>query len=175
MDTTIGLIDAYPIKSENLRGTIGLAYEPDKNYERDYERTCGQNYFVIHYNEIVQRISTEIDISECYDGAENHEIKKAVWDTGATTSVISESLARKFGLRSIGHGNIVTSIGQREVPIFELDIHLTRNITLKRVKVFGSPMNNRDVEFLIGMDIISKGNLSIDNSNGKTKVTFEIN
>jgi hypothetical protein len=112
---------------------ISFAYEPDKNYERDYERTCGQNYFVIHYNEIVQRISTEIDISECYDGAENHEIKKAVWDTGATTSVISESLARKFGLRSIGHGNIVTSIGQREVPIFELDIHLTRNITLKRV------------------------------------------
>ena len=57
--------------------------------------------------------------------------------------------------------------------MYILDIHLTRDLILKSVKVFGSPMKNRDVEFLIGMDVISKGRLTVDSTSGKTIVVFE--
>lgn len=151
---------------------IGLAQEADRLFERDYRLTQIKNGLRIEYDEVVQRISTELDISECNDSENLHRIKKAVWDTGATTSSISNRLAEHFGLRPVDVGIIVTATGQVEVPIYMLDLHLTKDIILKNIKVFGSPMENRDVDFLVGMDVISKGKFIVDSTGGGTSVSF---
>ena len=40
-------------------------------------------------------------------------------------------------------------------------------------KVAGISMAGRDSDFVIGMDIISRGNLTVKNNNGKTELRFE--
>ena len=153
---------------------IGLAQEADKPFERDYSLTQVKNGLRVEYDEVVQRISTELDVSECNDSENLRRIKKAVWDTGSTTSCIADRLAGECGLRPVDTGIIITATGQAEVPIYMLDLHLSRDITIRNVKVFGSPMMNRDVEFLIGMDVISKGRFTVDSIEGKTTVSFTI-
>lgn len=153
-------------------GHAGLAYEPDKVFERDYRLTQTENSVRIEYDETVQRISTELDVSECCEGAPLHRIRKAVWDTGATSSVIAERAARRMGLKPVDMGVIITATGQVEVPIYFLDVRLSNQLTVRNLRVMGSPMEQRDVDFLVGMDIISKGKLVIDNAGGKTTVTF---
>lgn len=155
-------------------GYAGLAYEPDKVFEQDYHLSQTENSVRIEYDETVQRISTELDVSECCEGAPLHRIRKAVWDTGATSSVIAESVVRRLGLKPIDTGALFTATGQAEVPVYLLDVHLAGNLTIRNLRVFGSPMENRDVEFLVGMDIISKGKLVIDNAGGKTTVTYSM-
>ncbi len=153
---------------------VGLVQEADRQYEREYTLDQTPKGLLIGYDETVLRISTEIDISECGDAGSLHRIKRAVWDTGATTSGISNRVAERLGLKPIDTGISVTSIGQAEVPIYLLDIHLTRELTIRNIRVFGNPMQNRSEEFLIGMDIISKGKLIVDSTSGKTIVNFTV-
>ena len=155
-------------------GFAGFAQEADREFEREYILTQTGNGLTIRYDEAVQRISTEIDVSTCGAPGIRHRIKGAVWDTGATTSSISKRLAEEFGLKPIDTGMIVTATGKAEVPIYLLDIHLTQSCSIPCIKVFGSPMKNRGVDFLIGMDVISKGKLTVDSTSGKTVVTFEV-
>ena len=151
---------------------IGLAQGEDKLFERDYSLTQIKNGLQIEYDEVVQRISTELDVSECNDSENLRRVKKAVWDTGATTSCIADRLAKKYGLRPVDTGVLSTATGRAEAPIYMLDLHLLKDISIRNVRIFGSPMTNRDVDFLIGMDIISKGRFIVDSTGGKTTVSF---
>ena len=45
----------------------------------------------------------------------------------------------------------------------------------RHVRVAGFPLKNHDVDFLIGMDIITQGTLNISTVDGKTKLTFKLN
>lgn len=163
MDTTMGLIDAYPLRSKKA-----------ENFKKIDSTVCFCDCaFIKDYNGIVQRITAPIDIRTC--GSEKWYRINAIWDTGAMISCISRSMVQKLKLQPVEEGVGVSATGQTEILYYFLDVNLSDKIKFCEMKVAGFPMNRHDADFLIGMDIISKGNLSIDNSNGKTKVTFEIN
>ena len=125
------------------------------------------------YDNTVLRIATPVDICECTDRAIKFRIEKALWDTGSTSSCISERLARKMGLRPIDKGIGITAVGQIEIPYYLLDVHITDDIIFRNVKAAGFPMENHKEDFLIGMDIISRGEFNIKNINNKTVFTFK--
>jgi len=62
----------------------------------------------IKFNGVTDRIITELSISEAFnpqDETEKHKpffSSKALWDTGATKSVITSSTVKKIGLIPIG-------------------------------------------------------------------------
>lgn len=126
----------------------------------------------MEYQKLAQRLTTLIDISACVEDAPLIRVK-TLWDTGARTSCISDKMARKMGLQPIDNGVGVTPAGQIDIYYYFVDVHISKNMVIHNVKVAGFPLERHDADFLIGMDIILKGNLSVRNSEGKTTITFE--
>lgn len=129
--------------------------------------------FTMEYENLIQRIISDVDICVCTDNSPKHRIK-AIWDTGALTSCISNKFARKMGLQVVDTGIGVTPTGQTEIQYYFVDVHISDDIIIPNVRVAGFPLENHDADFLIGMDIITKGDLSIRNVKGKTKIEFKI-
>ncbi|MBU0684094.1 MAG: retroviral-like aspartic protease family protein [Candidatus Omnitrophica bacterium] len=96
---------------------------------------------------------------------------KAIWDTGATSSVIAENVVTKVSLTPTGRTKTRGVHGERQVNTYIVDIGLPNKVCIVNVKVSeGKLMDNIDV--LIGMDIIQSGDFCISNSNGKTVFSY---
>lgn len=154
-------------------GFISLPDDKDPAFDRQEGQLIFSDHaFTMEYEKKVNRLATPIDISLCSDGAPRYRIN-AIWDTGSVTSCISESMARKMGLQPAMSGVGVTAAGQLDISYYFLDIHISEDMVFHNVKVAGFPLERHDVDFLIGMDIISKGNLQVKTADGRTTVLFE--
>lgn len=96
----------------------------------------------------------------------------AIWDTGATGTVISQRVIDECGLIPTGMTQVATAGGIVSVGTYIVDVSLPNNVTFHNLNVTSGNLNGTDV--LIGMDIISAGDFSVSNFNGKTKFTFRI-
>jgi hypothetical protein len=99
---------------------------------------------------------------------------KAIWDTGATASVISAKIITDLGLIPTGMSQVHTANGIVNQPTFIVDIKLPNNVTVKDVTVTRVDSLSGGCDVLIGMDIINIGDLSITNHNGVTCMSFRI-
>lgn len=99
---------------------------------------------------------------------------KAQWDTGASGTCISEELVSKLELIPTGKQIIQTPSGSLDVNTYIIDIMLPNNLTITDVMVCGTKIGNQGIQMLIGMDVISLGDLSVSNYNGKTVFSFRI-
>lgn len=110
-----------------------------------------------------------------------------LWDTGATNSCISEFAADFLKLKPVSMGIIQTPSGNCIVNKYMVDVKLPGGVLIKNVCVSSSKIGeqvfntkNPDtgetcverLDFLIGMDIISKGDFTVSNCNGKTVYSF---
>lgn len=107
-------------------------------------------------------------------GTPHPEIKAvtAIWDTGAEVSSISTKVAAEIGLVSLGRARNATAAGFVQVDIYAVNILLPNGVSFAMVPVTGNDLG--DVDMLIGMDIISKGDFSVTNVDGKTTFSFRI-
>ena len=129
--------------------------------------------FTAEYDGEVNRLYTPVTIREC-GSSTNVMIDKAIWDTGANASCIAEEIAKRENMHPVETGIIATLAGQVEVAYYIVDIKLSEDIVIEHVKVAGVPMKKREDKFVIGMDVIARGNFSVKNSNGNTTVAFEV-
>ena len=96
---------------------------------------------------------------------------KAIWDTGATNSVITDKVAKAVSVLPSGMATTRGVHGEAQVNTFIVDILLPSNVCIPNVRVSeGMLLDNVDV--LIGMDIIQLGDFAISNCNGKTIFTY---
>ena len=105
-------------------------------------------------------------------GAKSIQIQ-AVWDTGAMTSCISTRVASHLGLVPIGQNTHHSASGTFECIDYIVDISLLNQVKIPDVRVSdfaGGP----GIDALIGMDIITMGDLSITNAGQKTVMSFRI-
>ena len=86
----------------------------------------------------------------------------ALWDTGATNSVISKELATRMNLPIIDKANVVGVHGTETVNVYLLDILLMDSINFANRRVTSGILsykdgikNGKDIGLLIGMDIIA--------------------
>jgi hypothetical protein len=93
----------------------------------------------------------------------------ALWDTGATNSVILENVVVKLGLKPTGMRNVNHANG---VNTYDINILLENDIVFQALEVSQGILTGMDV--LIGMDIISTGDFAITTSQGKTKFSFQM-
>lgn len=97
---------------------------------------------------------------------------KAVWDTGATSSMISAVLAKKLSLAPIGTVQIAGVHGVQNARCYNIDIVFGNKFIIPDVKVSeAGDFGGFDV--LVGMDIISKGKMNIDGTDDKLTVCFQ--
>ena len=96
---------------------------------------------------------------------------RALWDTGAVTSVIDKSLVEKLDLVPFDSGRAYTAQGFYESSMYLLDVLLPNNIIVKGLRVGDGEFQGFDM--LIGMDVISLGDFHLTND-GNTVFKFVI-
>jgi hypothetical protein len=97
---------------------------------------------------------------------------KAIWDTGASGTVITQVIVDNLGLIPTGMSIVHTANGQARQNTYIIDISLNEGITIKDVTVTCATAFSGGCNVLIGMDIISQGDFSITNFNGNTCMSF---
>jgi predicted aspartyl protease len=96
----------------------------------------------------------------------------ALWDTGASVSVISGRAAASLGLQAMGRWTVYHANGSSKVNIYYVNVLLPNDISFRALRVSEGDLTGTDM--LIGMDIISKGDFAITASLGKTLFSFQI-
>jgi hypothetical protein len=97
---------------------------------------------------------------------------KAIWDTGASGTVITQLIVNNLGLIPTGMCVAYTANGPTRQNTYIIDISLSDGITMKDVTVSCATSFSGGCDVLIGMDIISQGDFSITNLNGITCMSF---
>lgn len=98
----------------------------------------------------------------------------ALWDTGATNTVISHDVVSALELVPTGKRPIKTPSGSQVYNSYLVDIMLPNHVNIKDVCVCDSEIGDQGIGALIGMDIISKGDFAVSNFAGATVFTFRI-
>lgn len=98
---------------------------------------------------------------------------KAVWDTGASVTVISERMVERLGLIPVGKTKISGYNGRPVVTNeYRVDLKFSDDVTVNFVNVAEAPLVMMDM--LIGMNVINKGDFHLDFRNGKQSFSFEV-
>jgi predicted aspartyl protease len=97
----------------------------------------------------------------------------AIWDTGATGTVISPNVVEKCNLKPIGKCNSHTASDTVIANVYLISIELPNKVIIPNLRVSEGNLPG-EADILIGMDIISIGDLALTNGNGKTTFSFEI-
>ncbi len=85
---------------------------------------------------------------------------KALWDTGATNSVISSNFAPKLQLLPIDRSEVRGVHGSAIVDNYLINILLPNNVEFQQVEVREGELGD-EINILIGMDIIGSGDFTL--------------
>ena len=97
---------------------------------------------------------------------------QAIWDTGATNSVITQKVVDACRLKPIGMKDVKSVHGLKRAETFLVNIRLPSAVAATDVEVTLGDLD--DAQMLIGMDIITAGDFAITNVGGKTVFSFRI-
>lgn len=125
----------------------------------------------------LRALNTACDIHEAYDPKTTNNPTKykkvnALWDTGATNSVIDVEVAHALGLIPISRAQVCHANGTAAVNVYMVNITLPNNIMIPMLQVTEGSLSGTDV--LIGMDIIGLGDFAVTHQNGGTTFSFQI-
>jgi len=137
------------------------------------------NAFTRSYNKGISRILiSNVYVSETYNTLnrpKNLIIKNytAIWDTGATNSVVTKKVVMECKLWPSGMTKVSHAGGESITNTYFVNIYLPNKVEACGVRVTeGILIGN--VNVLIGMDIISKGDFAVTNKNKITAFSFRI-
>lgn len=97
---------------------------------------------------------------------------RAVWDTGATRSCVTQTIVDQLQLTQIGSGIIYTATGQREIKTYLVHLWLPGEIRIK-AEVASVTSFGTSADVILGMDIISQCDFVVSNLNGKTSFGYQ--
>ena len=133
--------------------------------------------FTTKYNGHRNVLENKIYLAEAFDPADKsiipqwHEFN-CIWDTGASNTVITSKVANGLGLIPTGKAVCHTAGGKAIVNTYLVNIKLPNKVAFAAVRVTeGDIFEPHDA--LIGMDIISKGDLAITNKDGITWMSYQ--
>jgi hypothetical protein len=132
--------------------------------------------FTIKHSGRVNQITTDLKLSIAFDPQVTDPDQvafistKALWDTGATKSVITQSIAQQMGLVPVGSANVNHAGGSSITNTYLVNFYLPNNVGIAGVLVSECPPASFGA--IIGMDIIAGGDLSISNADNQTWLTF---
>lgn len=98
----------------------------------------------------------------------------ALWDTGAMSSCISKRYASLLGLEVINIVHMATASHIVEAPVYMAHIFLPNFPVFTYVEVLEFQDISDGCDLIIGMDIITQGDLAITNLGGNTFFTFRL-
>jgi hypothetical protein len=98
----------------------------------------------------------------------------AIWDTGATGSVITSNVAKALGLIPTGMAQVHTANGMATQNTYTIHIGLPNKALIQDIIATEVNALSSGCDALIGMDVITLGDFSITNHNGVTCMSFRV-
>jgi len=136
--------------------------------------------FTTAYPGISRILQNEVHVSKAFDPSSAPKplspqkvgAKKftAIWDTGATGTVISQKVINECGLKPIGIAEVNTANEKRLSSVYFASIFLPNYVYFPQLRVIEGTVSEGDV--LIGMDIITRGDFAVTNSDGRTTFSY---
>lgn len=125
-------------------------------------------------SKIVNAITTPVEVKNLF--TQTTLSTKAIWDTGATISVVTKDLVSQLGLIPVGKTNVLGVHGSKLVNVYFVNLTLNnKEISLDiRVTECDALSADNSIGMLIGMDVITKGDFSITNYHGQTVMSFRV-
>jgi hypothetical protein len=133
--------------------------------------------FAIRSDKILRILATKAKVAPGFDplARATHPTFSefnAVWDTGSTGSVISQKVVDKCRLQPIAMTKAQTAGGERNCEVYLINLMLPNGVSFPRIHVTKMDLGGR-TELLIGMDIITRGDLALTHRDGKTCFSFQ--
>jgi len=136
--------------------------------------------FTTTFDRITRVLKNEVHVSKAFDlslalkplSPENLGAKKfvAIWDTGATGTVINQKVINECGLKPIGIAEVSTANKKRLSSVYLISIFLPNRVSFPQLRVTEGTISEADV--LIGMDIMTRGDFAVTNSDGRTTFSY---
>lgn len=135
----------------------------------------GTFYCVLEYPQTAKEIAIPVQIRCSYCRNCNTVLKECIGiiDTGATSSMISENVAKELSLLPCGNITVSGVHGTENANLYKVDLVFGESFILPDHTVSGAG-NDAGFDILIGMDIIARGDLTLFRKNGKTFFTFAL-
>lgn len=132
--------------------------------------------FTTKANGLLRELVSEVFISPAFDPSSPpphppHSKFRAIWDTGATNSVVSPVVVAQCQLQPIGKVVMHTANGTGNCNAYLINIVLPNGVGFVAVRVASSQLSPGS-DVLIGMNIISQSDFAVTNKNGETWFTF---
>ena len=99
--------------------------------------------FTTSYTGRTNVLKNEVQISQAFDPLSAPKLPKlkkfiAIWDTGATSSVITQKVASDCGLKPIGMAKVHHAKGETTTPVYLASIFLPNKVVIPQLR----EMNN---------------------------------
>jgi hypothetical protein len=125
--------------------------------------------FSMQLSQVVTRLPSEVII----EGDTGPFNARAVWDTGAMRSVITPEVVKSLNQPYVDFITVTGVNNVSRVPVVVVSVILPNSIRITGLKAAVCDMR-QGIDMLIGMDIISMGDLALSNGGDKTFFSFAI-
>lgn len=119
-------------------------------------------------------ISSPIELNDMTaESIEKNMIRmEALWDTGATHSVITTETAKILNLKPIRPTTVIHGGGSETRNVYLVHLYLPNKLIFAYTEVTDMPKTTGKFGIIIGMNIISQGDLAITNAGGMTQMSY---
>ncbi len=129
------------------------------------------------YPRVVHQLTSKVELTS-FAKKPASIVTLGLWDTGASTSMITAAAADQLGLQVKGRTKIRSVRNSSRVNVYELVLTLGKgeeNVSFPLIVTeCGALDDDGSIGFLIGMDVISMGDFSLSNHGGKTTLSFRV-
>jgi hypothetical protein len=99
----------------------------------------------------------------------------AIWDTGATNTVVTQAVIDACGLKPTGIAEVHGVTGIERHPTFVVHVGLPNHYMFPDLQVTRGALPGGDEgDILIGMDIIGRGDFAVTCHNGQTVFSYRL-
>jgi len=138
------------------------------------------NAFTTRFNNRVNALMNEVSVSLAFNPQISQSKKplvkkyKAIWDTGATNSVVTKKVAKELGLKPISKTE-VHGVGDPKIENVHLvNLYLPNRMIVGYIRVTECNNLSGGSDVLVGMDIIGMGDFAVTNVNKKTTMSYRL-
>jgi hypothetical protein len=128
-------------------------------------------YFDTLARELAVPVTITRSIQSMETGADAVRSCKAIFDTGATSSMISSDIARALHLQSIDTALVTGVHGTERVPIYTIDVRFKGGFVLPTLHVAEAGAD-AGFDLLLGMDVIARGSMLLSSHDKRTLFAF---
>lgn len=135
--------------------------------------------FTYKYDKRTNVLFTDVLVAQAFDPIKTPKSQyppgknyRAIWDTGATNTVISPRVVSECSLKPIGMVNMNTANGVLPSHTYLINMILPNKAGFSNVKVSESEHIVGNFDLLVGMDIIGAGDFAVTHHDGKTTFSY---